>query len=72
MDEPSGSSSPPSKSVFLVLNLFEEMPSALRLSAHPQLLRVAESLNGPDFVPYNDTIFLKEPGLGAAVAWHRD
>lgn len=72
MDEPSGSSSPPSKSVFLVLNLFEEMPSALRLSAHPQLLRVAESLNGPDFVPYNDTIFLKEPGLGAAVAWHQD
>ena len=72
MDGPSGSSPPPAKSVFLILNLFEEMPSALRLSAHPQLLRVAESLNGPDFVPYNDTIFLKEPGLGAAVAWHQD
>jgi len=33
---------------------------------------VAESLNGADFVPYNDSIFLKEPGLGAAVAWHQD
>jgi len=60
------------KSIFLMLGLFEQMPSALRLSAHPDMLRVAESLNGPDFVPYNDTIFLKEPGVGAAVAWHQD
>jgi ectoine hydroxylase-related dioxygenase (phytanoyl-CoA dioxygenase family) len=44
----------------------------LRLSAHPKMLRVAESLNGSDFVPYNDTIFLKEPGVGASVAWHQD
>ena len=63
---------PSRKSIFLILNLFEQMSSALRLSAHPKLLRVAEALNGPDFVPYNDTIFLKEPGLGAAVAWHQD
>ena len=60
------------KSIFLMIGLFEEMPSALRLSGHPDMLRVAESLNGPDFVPYNDTIFLKEPGKGAAVAWHQD
>jgi len=72
MEGPSASALPPEKSIFLILNLFEEMPSALCLSAHPQLLHVAESLNGPDFVPYNDTIFLKEPGLGAAVAWHQD
>ena len=62
----------PARSIFLMIGLFEEMPSALRLSAHPDMLRVAESLNGPDFVPYNDTIFLKEPGVGAAVAWHQD
>jgi len=60
------------KSIFLMIGLFEQMPSALRLSAHPDMLRLAESLNGPDFVPYNDTIFLKEPGVGAAVAWHQD
>jgi len=72
MQGPSASTRPSEKSIFLVLNLFEEMPAALSLSAHPQLLRVAESLNGTDFVPYNDSIFLKEPGLGAAVAWHQD
>ncbi len=60
------------KSIFLMIGLFEEMPSTLRLSAHPDMLRVAESLNGADFVPYNDTIFLKEPGVGAAIAWHQD
>ena len=62
----------PAKAIFLMIGLFEQMPSALRLAAHPALMRVAESLNGSDFVPYNDTIFLKEPGLGAAVAWHQD
>ena len=74
MDSPSnGSAAPVSrKSIFLILNLFEEMPAAVRLYAHPQLLQVAGSLNGPDFVPYNDSLFRKEPGLGAAVAWHQD
>jgi len=60
------------KTIFLLLGLFETMESALRLSAHPGILRVAETLNGSDFVPYNDSIFLKEPGMGAAVAWHQD
>ena len=23
-------------------------------------------------VPYNDAIFIKQPGLGASVAWHQD
>jgi hypothetical protein len=72
MEEPRANANEPEKTIFLILGLFEEMESALRLSAHPKMLRVAESLNGPDFVPYNDTIFLKEPGLGASVAWHQD
>ena len=62
----------PSSAIFLLLGLFETLPSALRLSAHPKVLRAVEAICGPDFVPYNDTIFLKEPGLGAAVAWHQD
>ncbi|MGB1682545.1 MAG: phytanoyl-CoA dioxygenase family protein, partial [Acidimicrobiales bacterium] len=39
---------------------------------HPQLLAAAASINGPDFVPYNDAIFVKKPGLGASVGWHQD
>jgi ectoine hydroxylase-related dioxygenase (phytanoyl-CoA dioxygenase family) len=72
MEEPLADTNVPEKTIFLMIGLFEEMDSALRLSAHPKMLRVAESLNGSDFVPYNDTIFLKEPGVGASVAWHQD
>lgn len=72
MEEPVAGGNDPEKTIFLMIGLFEEMPSALRLSAHPKMLRVAEALNGSDFVPYNDTIFLKEPGVGASVAWHQD
>ena len=72
MEEPVASAKVREKAIFLMLGMFESMESALRLSAHPEMLHVAESLNGPDFVPYNDSIFLKDPGLGAAVAWHQD
>ena len=46
--------------------------SGLRVYGHPHLLAVAEAINGPDFVPYNDAIFVKQPGLGGSVAWHQD
>jgi len=72
MEEYETGTDSPEKAIFLILGLFGEMSSTLRLSAHPSLLRVAESINGSDFVPYNDSIFLKEPGIGAAVAWHQD
>ncbi len=72
MEEYEAGADAPEKAIFLMLGLFGAMSSTLRLSAHPALLRVAESINGPDFVPYNDSIFLKEPGVGAAVAWHQD
>ncbi|HSG89225.1 MAG TPA: phytanoyl-CoA dioxygenase family protein [Pseudomonadales bacterium] len=72
MEEPQPDAAAPDKAIFLILGLFETMDSAFRLSAHPDVLRAAESLCGPGFVPYNDTIFLKEPGLGASIAWHQD
>jgi ectoine hydroxylase-related dioxygenase (phytanoyl-CoA dioxygenase family) len=72
MEEPTPDAGAPDKAIFLLLGLYEAMGSALRLSAHPGVLRVAEALCGRDFVPYNDTIFLKEPGLGASIAWHQD
>jgi len=72
MEEPRAHRDVAEETIFLMIGLFEEMGSALRLSAHPNMLGVAESLNGSDFVPYNDTIFLKEPGVGASVAWHQD
>ena len=48
------------------------MESCVRLYGHPDLLAVAEAVLGADFVPYNEVVFIKEPGLGPSVAWHRD
>ncbi len=48
------------------------MDEALCLYGHPSLLKIAEAITGPDFVPYNEVAFIKEAGLGPAVAWHQD
>ena len=41
--------------------------ACLRTYAHPELLKVAEAINGEDFAPFNEALFIKEPGVGAAV-----
>ena len=46
--------------------------AALRLYAHPDLLRVAAEFNGEDFSPFNEVIWLMAPRLGGSVAWHQD
>ena len=33
---------------------------------------MAAAVNGDDFVPFNEALWMKEPGLGASVAWHQD
>ncbi|HYC46949.1 MAG TPA: phytanoyl-CoA dioxygenase family protein [Burkholderiales bacterium] len=60
---------------FVVLQMrgmCQHMPAGLRLYGHPKLLAIAASINGDDFVPFNDVIFVKQPGLGGSVAWHQD
>jgi ectoine hydroxylase-related dioxygenase (phytanoyl-CoA dioxygenase family) len=47
-------------------------PASLRVYGHPQLLAVAAAINGDDFVPFNEAWFIKQPGLGASIAWHQD
>ena len=61
----------PDYTVELLHGNLQLMDSALRLYGHPGLLAVAEAVLGPDFVPYNEVTFIKEPGLGPSVAWHR-
>lgn len=48
------------------------MDSAVRLYGHPKILKIAEGLNGSDFVPFNETIHYKAAGNGAATVWHQD
>ena len=72
MLEPTPDDNVPNYIVHLVLQMCTSMPAALRLYGHPDLLSITEAINGPDFVPYNDAIFVKKPGVGGSVSWHQD
>ena len=72
MFEPKAASDAPKEVVYLILGTLQFSEAHLRLYGHPQLLAVAAAVNGEDFVPFNEAFFIKEPGRGASVAWHRD
>jgi ectoine hydroxylase-related dioxygenase (phytanoyl-CoA dioxygenase family) len=72
MTQPIPDDDAPEDVVFLMHGMCQAMPAGLRLYGHPELLAIAESINGGDFVPYNDAIFVKQPGFGGSVAWHQD
>ena len=44
----------------------------LRAYGNARLLAAAESLLGPDFVPFAESIVIKLPRCGAPFAWHQD
>ena len=48
------------------------MDAALRAYAHPDILRMAASVNGPDFVPFTESVFHKAAYGGAPTNWHQD
>ena len=72
MSEPTPDVDAPEYTIYFVYGIFQVMDAFLRLYGHPQLLKVAETINGTDFAPFNDSIWIKEPGLGTSVAWHQD
>ncbi|MBX9699572.1 MAG: phytanoyl-CoA dioxygenase family protein [Acetobacteraceae bacterium] len=72
MSQPRPDADAPEWVVFLMYSMCQSMPSGLRVYGHPGLLAAAASINGEDFVPFNDAIFVKQPGLGGSVAWHQD
>ena len=72
MAEPTPAADAPPWTIYFVYGILQVMDSCLRLYGHPDLLRAAASLNGPDFTPFADSIWIKEPGLGTSVAWHQD
>jgi hypothetical protein len=72
MSEPEPAAGAPDQAVFLVSGALQFSEAHLRLCGHPQLLAVAAAINGPDFTPFSEGIFLKAPGLGASIAWHQD
>ena len=72
MAEPDPGEGAPEEVIHMAYGMCQNMPSGLRLYGHPQLLAIAENINGADFTPFNDAIFIKQPGLGGSVAWHQD
>ncbi|HYC65932.1 MAG TPA: phytanoyl-CoA dioxygenase family protein, partial [Reyranellaceae bacterium] len=72
MHEPKAASGLPREVVYLILGSLQFSDAHLRAYAHPKLLAVAAAINGPDFTPFNEALWIKEPGKGASVAWHQD
>ena len=72
MHEPTAVDGLPKEVVFLILGSLQFSDASLRVYGHPGLLGVAAAINGPDFTPFNEALWIKEPGKGASVAWHQD
>ena len=70
--EPEAAETAPEFAPFLLLGSLQFSETCLRVYGHPQLLKIAEEINGEDFAPFNESLFIKEPGIGAAVSWHQD
>ena len=72
MNEPQPPAEAPEHVMQLVLGSLQFSEACLRVYGHPQLLAVAEAINGEDFTPFNEAVWIKHPGLGGSVAWHQD
>ncbi len=72
MLEPEAPEDAPSHVLQLIHGSLQYSDACLRLYGHPGLLRVAEAVNGPDFTPFNEAVWIKHPRLGGSVAWHQD
>lgn len=70
--EPKAKSDAPAASPFYLAGSLQFSPACLRLYAHPGLLKMTEAVNGEDFTPFHEGLFIKDAGLGAAVSWHQD
>jgi hypothetical protein len=62
MYEPTPAADAPKEVVYLILGSLQFSDAALRVYGHPQLLAVAAAINGPDFTPFNEALWIKEPG----------
>lgn len=70
--EPEAAADAPKEAPFIMLGPLQFSEACLRSYANPQLLKLAAQINGDDFAPFHETLFIKEPGIGAAVSWHQD
>lgn len=72
MIEPVAPQGAPEHVVQIILGSLQFSEACLRVYGHPGLLKLTEAVNGPDFTPFNEAVWIKHPGLGGSVAWHQD
>ncbi len=72
MLEPDAPDGAPEWFMQVMLGPLQHSEACLRLHAHPLLMAITEAINGPDFTPFNEGVWVKAPHLGASVAWHQD
>jgi hypothetical protein len=72
MIEPVPPSDAPAHVIQLILGSLQFSDACLRLYGHPKLLAIAAEINGADFTPFNEALWIKHPRLGGSVAWHQD
>lgn len=72
MFEPAPPDGAPEWVVQVILGSLQFSDACLRVYGHPDLLAVAEAVNGADFTPFNEAVWVKQAGLGGSVAWHQD
>ncbi|MBE1298567.1 MAG: phytanoyl-CoA dioxygenase [Alteromonadaceae bacterium] len=70
--EPKAADSAPEFAPFILTGHLQFSDATLRAYANPTLLQIAAAINGEDFAPFHESVFFKDPGLGAAVSWHQD
>jgi hypothetical protein len=70
--EPEAAEGAPEFAPFILTGHLQFSDATLRAYANPTLLRVAAAIHGEDFAPFHESVFFKDPGLGASVSWHQD
>ncbi len=72
MIEPTAPDAAPEYVVQQILGPLQFSDACLRVSGHPQLLAIAETINGADMTPFHEAVWVKQARLGGSVAWHQD
>lgn len=72
MREPEQPAGAPREVLLQIGGILQFSDAALRIYGHPKLMAITEAVNGQDFTPFTEVIWIKQARLGAAVSWHQD
>ena len=72
MREPVRPPDAPAQVLLQIGGILQFSDATLRIYGHPGLMAVTEAVNGADFTPFTEVIWIKQARLGAAVSWHQD